>query len=622
MEIKNGHTSDTNAIKDRVLQIQISRLIENSGINSIAGFLMALIWVGLMWKNLPHQVLGAWLSMMAVLFIFRVSVTYFSWYKPENKKNSTEILRRWYLLAVLITGAGWGITSVLMFPYTQTEQVALSFLLAGVAASGIALSHVAWVYYGYVGLALIPLMLRLFYIGGEIYYALCALTGLFLSVMIMTAYKMHALSSKELNLSFENVELISDLQSTQKNLESVNYELKDEIEHVKKIEIELKKAKDKAEQLSDVKSTFLAKMSHEIRTPMNGVVGTLQLLELTELEDKQKFYVKTASSSAASLMSILNDIMDISKIEAGKLHLEKIPFDIKRLVSDVITLNYISADQKQNTLHYEIDEHCPEMVSGDPTRLRQILVNLVSNAIKFTKRGSVKVRVHVLSENNNRVEIEIGVSDTGIGMSEEIQKKIFGTFIQADESTTRKYGGTGLGLAIVKQLVEIMGGRYGVESELNKGSLIWVSLPFETTAEKAEPVGKSQKLNIVKLSGTVLLVEDNPVNQVVATKMLDHMGLDVVIASDGEEALEYYANEPFNLVLMDCQMPVMDGFVATKKIRDFEKNNKMKPVPIIAMTANVMQGDKENCLDAGMDDYLGKPVTIAQLEEKLQRWIS
>ena len=303
MDKKNSHNS--HFIDDCVLQTQVTRLIENSGINSIAGYLMALIWVGLMWKNLPHEVLGVWLTMMSVLFVFRASVTYTSWYKTENKKRFTDVLRRWYLLAVLITGAGWGITSILMFPYTQMEQIELSFILAGVAASGIALSHVSWVYYSYVGLALVPLMFRLFYIGGDVYYSLSALTGLFLSVMLVAAYKMHALSTKELNLSYANVELISDLQCAQNNLESVNVELKDEIDHVKKIEAELEKARDKAEQLSEAKSDFLAKMSHEIRTPMNGVIGTLQLLELTELEEKQKYYVKTASSSAESLLSLL-----------------------------------------------------------------------------------------------------------------------------------------------------------------------------------------------------------------------------------------------------------------------------------------------------------------------------
>jgi len=583
---------------------------------------MALIWVGLMWNKLPHQVLGVWLSMMSVLFLFRVSVTYFSWYKPEKNTKYVDVLRRWYLMVVLITGAGWGITSILMFPYTQIEQIVLCFILAGVAASGIALSQVAWVYYSYVGLALIPLMFRLFYVGGEIYYSLSALTGLFLGVMMMAAYKMHTLSTKELNLSFTNVELISDLQCAQNNLESVNVELKDEIEHVRKMEIELEKAKDKAEQLSEAKSDFLAKMSHEIRTPMNGVIGTLQLLELTDLDEKQKHYARTASSSAESLLSILNDILDISKIEAGKLHIENVSFDFKELVSDVITSQIISAEQQENVLRYEIDENCPNMLSGDPTRIRQILINLISNAIKFTKNGEITVHLSVLSDTGNQVEIKFGVGDTGIGISDEIQKKLFTPFTQADESTTRKYGGTGLGLAIVKQLVEKMGGGYGVESEIEKGSLFWVSIPFDKTLAETESKPEAQERKVVELSGTVLLVEDNPVNQMVATKMLENMGLEVVVASNGEEALDTFGKEQFNLVLMDCQMPVMDGFNATKQLRVFEENNNKGPVPVIAMTANVMQGDKERCLNAGMDDYLGKPVNMVQLEEKLQHWLS
>ena len=618
----NGFQVDSAEIEDRVLQTQITRLIENSGLNSIAGFLMAIIWVGMVWNSLPHQVLEVWIGMMTLLFLFRVVVTYSSWYRPENKRRYAGLIRRWYLMAVLLTGAGWGITSILMFPYTQTGQIALSFILAGVAASGIALSHIAWIYYSYVGLALLPLMFRLFYLGGDVYYSLSALTGLFLGVMVMAAYRMHALSSKELNLSFANVELIDDLKNAQSNLESVNQELKDEIDHVKKMEVELENARDKAEKLSEAKSEFLANMSHEIRTPMNGVIGTLQLLELTGLSEKQKYYVETENGSAASLLSILNDILDISKIEAGKLSLENIPFDIKRVASDVITLHSVNAEQKQNKLTYEIGETCPDVVSGDPTRLRQILTNLISNAIKFTSAGSITLQMNVVTENKDTVELKIGVSDTGIGISDEIQAKLFTAFTQADGSTTRKYGGTGLGLAIVKQLVEKMEGRYGVESELGKGALFWVSIPFDKSVEKLESLNEKQNIKVEGLTGKVLLVEDNPVNQMVASKMLDILGLTVVLAANGQEAVDLLKEEEFNAVLMDCQMPVMDGFEATRNLREFESNAAKSPVPVIAMTANVMQGDKELCLEAGMDDYLGKPVKLDQLSEKLQKWLA
>lgn len=620
---KTESTEELVSVRDEsVLQTQIMRLIESSSINSIAVFLMAVIWVGMMWKHLPHQVLEVWLGVMTLLFVFRISVTSFGWYKGEGKHRFTDVLRRWYLLAVLFTGAGWGVTSVLMFPYGLTEQIVLSFILAGVAASGIALSYVAWVYYGYVGLALIPLMIRLSYIGGEVYYSLSALTGLFLSVMIVAAYKMHVLSTKELNLSFANVELISDLKYARSNLESVNAELKDEIDYVKKIEIELKNARDKAEKLSEAKSEFLANMSHEIRTPMNGVLGTLQLLEQTELDGDQLKLVKTANGSAGSLLSILNDILDIAKIEAGKLHIENIAFDIKNIIMDVTNLHSISAEQKQNRLECELDTNCPEVVLGDPTRLRQILTNLVSNAIKFTQDGEIKVRLDVLSDEKDRIEVKVGVSDTGIGISDEVQKKLFIAFTQADGSTARKYGGTGLGLAIVKQLVENMGGRFGVESEPENGSLFWVVLPLDKVTDEIGSTETIQDIPVAKLTGKVLLVEDNPVNQLVASKMLDILGMDVVVASSGDEALERYEIESFNVVLMDCQMPGMDGFETTRKLRGLEKDNAKDAVPVIALTANVMQGDKELCLEAGMDDYLGKPVKLAQLKSKLQQWTS
>ena len=229
--------------------------------------------------------------------------------------------------------------------------------------------------------------------------------------------------------------------------------------------------------------------------------------------------------------------------------------------------------------------------------------------------------MNVVTENKDTVELKIGVSDTGIGISDEIQAKLFTAFTQADGSTTRKYGGTGLGLAIVKQLVEKMEGSYGVESELDKGALFWVSIPFEKSAEKLDSLNEKRSIKLEGLTGKVLLVEDNPVNQMVASKMLDTLGLTVVLAANGQEAVDLLKEEEFNAVLIDCQMPVMDGFEATRCLREFESNVAKPPVPVIAMTANVMQGDKELCLEAGMDDYLGKPVKLDQLSEKLQKWL-
>jgi len=605
---------------DRVMQTQVTRLIEGSGFGGLVGFIMAILWVVLLWNKLPHEVLSVWLGTMALLITVRTFITYSRMYDPTRKRAYVDIARRWYVIAVLITGACWGITSTLMFPYDRLEQVVLAFILAGVAASGVTLSSVAWLYSGFVGLALVPLMVRLFYIGGEVYYALSAMTGLFMVVMIMAVYRMYLASSDALRLEYTNEELIQNLTQAGVELESMNRELTEEIEYVKRMEQELKMAKDRAEEMSQAKGEFLANMSHEIRTPMNGVIGTLQLLTDTKLGAAQQEYVDTAHKSAHSLLTILNDILDLSKIEAGKLNIELIPLDLREIVSELITLHTMTAEEKVIQLYADIDEQLPQVLIGDPTRIRQILANLISNALKFTEKGHVRVKISVVSSDDNNADIRMEVEDTGVGIREEIKDKLFNEFTQADGSTTRKYGGTGLGLAIVKQLVEMMNGEFGVESVPGEGSAFWFGVPLGISAEQTIKQPLDQEMEFKgNLSGHVLLVEDNPINQMVAQKMLEKIGIQSTLAADGQEALNFLDQEEFDAVLMDCQMPVMDGFEATRHIRE---QGALLKLPVIAMTANVMEGDREKCIEAGMNDYIGKPVVEADLKKTLARWIS
>lgn len=609
---------------DRLNQTQINRLIEGSGFSSLAEILMALTWTSLLWNNLPRLVLSVWLGMMSLLFFYRAAVHYYMLDDSQTFFNiDASVIRRWYLVAVLLTGAGWGISSTLMFPYNEINQIVLAFMLVGVSAIGVTYSSVVWVYYGYVGLVLLPLMIRLFSIGGDVYYALSAMTAFFLVVMIMAAYRMHRLSNAELALSYKNEDLITDLTDAGRNLESLNVNLKDEIWHGKQIEAELKTAKENAEKMSQAKGEFLANMSHEIRTPMNGVIGTLQLLEDSKLDESQVEYVKTAYKSAEALLAILNDILDLSKIEAGKLNFEIIPFDLREIVQDLVTLHSLKAEQQNVLLTCNIDKDIPDMLCGDPTRIRQILVNLISNALKFTEQGRVIISISALTRNETDINIKVQVKDTGIGIPESVQDSLFQAFTQADGSTTRKYGGTGLGLAIVSQLIEMMDGELGVISAAGEGANFWFELPFEISDV---PVDSGQKMEIKvlpeKLEGKILLVEDNTVNQMVAAKMLEKIGLTSVVANHGIEALDLLKSDKFDLILMDCQMPELDGFDTTRRLRLRNTQSiKNTAMPVIAMTANVMEGDKQRCLDAGMDDYLGKPVRMDELEAVLRRWL-
>jgi signal transduction histidine kinase/ActR/RegA family two-component response regulator len=404
------------------------------------------------------------------------------------------------------------------------------------------------------------------------------------------------------------------LWRNQRTLQAMQDQLR---EHAHELSLEKQRVADqvhRAEEGNRMKSEFLANVSHEIRTPLNGVLGMTRLALSTPLSAEQREYLTAAHNSAESLMGLLNDTLDLSKIEAGRLDLELAPFSLRACVDDARKTLALQAMEKQLGYGITIHEDVPDALIGDSLRLRQVLLNLINNALKFTDQGFVDTTVGLLQAKQHSVVLQFSVLDSGVGISADKHHRIFEAFMQADGSVTRRFGGTGLGLTISARLVSMMGGQFTVISEVGEGSEFQFTASFglqQMAAPPEEPPMPESSAETLR----ILVAEDNLVNQTVARRMLEKLGHIVTIAADGAVALETWRAGAFDLIFMDIQMPVLDGLQAARRLREDGCR-----LPVVAMTAHAMEGDRQLCLDAGMDDYITKPISVVKLREMLTRW--
>lgn len=617
------------------------RLVYDSTLSAVAAIVIATGFLIYLFNTfLPPLILYGWSGYMLMVVSVRLFVY---WQFSRNREKQSNAV--WGKLAIFLaglTGLGWGGCSLLFFPPLAFEQhLLLTIVIVAYTAGALTTTFpVPAVMFSLLLPAVAPLVYLIFSLDGTLGFPMGSMLVYFLLFICFAARRLRRLLAVSLQLRFEKEALVGYLQTEKEKSENLNASLLLEVEERKKSAEKLVAARMEAEQANMAKTQFLANMSHDIRTPMNGIIGMTGLMLDTELTPEQRKFLGNIKVSSDGLLGLLNDILDFSKIEAEQLLIVSHDFHFPNMLENIhSTMMYNATEKGVELIFPQHDDSLPLYVKGDELRLRQILLNLIGNAIKFTEQGSVTLRVSAKKHDEETLQLHFEVCDTGIGIPNEKQSEIFASFSQADSSTTREFGGSGLGLAISRQLVEMMGGKIWLESRVGKGSTFHFSLFLapgsSDNISQLDAVPKPSK-NL-----HILLVDDNLLNRELAQLILEKDNHTVVTAENGLQALERLKTESFDLVLMDVQMPTMDGLTACAIIRESERqgdltsyslpdnlkklllqNCKGKHIPIIAMTANAMEGDRQKCLDAGMDNYLTKPFDPVQVHHVLAECFS
>lgn len=576
----------------RRVEDELTRLLYRSaGFGLFSNFVLAGILILGVGQYFPWRQSLVWFGTIFLISGARLALNI-----AFNRRNpAPERLgwwRRAFVTGVIIVGVTWGAAGWFFYGVENIfSLLLLMIIIAGMnAGAARSLAPVMLSYRIYVLTTLSPLTVRFLLADDPGGWTLALIIITYVLFLLNTAKLHHNDLRRLYRLIFENEDLVETLSS----------------------------AKLKAEAASQAKGDFLATMSHEIRTPMNGVIGMLQLLRESPLSPEQKTHADIAAGSADTLLRLLDDILDLARIESGKVEFEQLPYAPSAALKEVATLLSAQAREKNLLLNLKLPNDESFQVLGDVVRLKQVIINLTVNAIKFTEQGRIDLELSIVREDDTRVALRFMIRDTGIGMSREVQLRLFQAFTQGDSSTTRRFGGSGLGLSISQRLVRQMGGDISVSSTPNYGS----EFSFEITLPKAiaRPAATALPQPTRPLRGRVLVAEDDPINKRVIQLMLKRLGLECLVVDDGAAAVAAIEQANWDAVLMDCQMPIMDGFEATRRMRA-HLQGRGRSLPIIALTANVMPDDRAACLAAGMDDFLSKPVRQDELRTTLAKWL-